>query len=278
MNCERIRQQIPECLAGRLDQDGRDVLVAHLETCPACRGEMAQLGAVWRGMQSINLPEPDPAMRSRFIEVLEAYQAGMQQAQERPIVSTRRSRWVAGWWPARAVWQTALAVLLLVAGGFGGRYLAEPHGTAVANPEMAQLKGQVESLRQLVAMSLLQDQTSPSSRIRGASYFSQIAQPDREMKDALLHTVNHDPNLNVRLSAVDALERFAANPDVRRALIDAISVQDSPLVQIALIDLLAQIDARDAVPALQKVALDSQADREVRQRAEWALQKMGVSK
>jgi len=76
MICERVREQIPECLAGRLDHATRERLVAHLETCPACRAELAELNAVWRGMGSLPEPEPDPAMRARFLEVLEAYQAG----------------------------------------------------------------------------------------------------------------------------------------------------------------------------------------------------------
>ena len=115
------------------------------------------------------------------------------------------------------------------------------------------MRGQVESLRQLVALSLLQEQ-SPSARLRGVNYSYQMTQPDREVQQALLHAVNHDTNVNVRLSAVDALAKFASNPEVRRALVDSLPVQDSPLVQIALIDLLVQLNARDAAPAMQKLA------------------------
>jgi HEAT repeat protein len=90
----------------------------------------------------------------------------------------------------------------------------------------------------------------------------------------LLHTVNHDSNVNVRLSAVDAIAKFAKNPEVRRALVDSIPVQDSPLVQIALIDLLLQLNDKDAVPALRKLALDKETNEAVRQRAESAVQKL----
>ena len=47
---------------------------------------------------------------------------------------------------------------------------------------MAQLRGQVESLRQLVALSMLQEQ-SPSARLRGVTYSYQIAQPDPQVLD-----------------------------------------------------------------------------------------------
>ena len=69
---------------------------------------------------------------------------------------------------------------------------------------MAQLRGQVENLRQMVALSMLQQQ-SPSARMRGVTYSEKIAQPDPQVLDALLQAVNHDSNVNVRLSAVDAL-------------------------------------------------------------------------
>jgi hypothetical protein len=239
-------------------------LVAHLETCPACRAELAELNAVWRGMGSLPEPEPDPAMRSRFLEVLEAYQAGRASGMTGQVGNLPHL-------PHK--WQAVLAFALLMVGVFLGRYVAEPRGPS---PEVAQLKGQVESLRQLVTLSLLQEQ-SPSSRLRGVTYSYQIAQPDAQVEQALLYAVNHDSNVNVRLSAVDALEKYAANPQIRRALADAVPVQDSPLVQIALMDLLVQLNDKQAAPALRRLAQDAQADNQVRQHAAWAAQRMEVS-
>lgn len=274
MSCERFREQIPDCLAGRLESVAREKLIAHLELCSACRADMAEIGAVWRGLESLPVPEPDPAMKPRFLEVLEAYQAGMEQARERTIVPAKTHWWMAGWWPAKAVWQTALALVLLVGGGFGGRYLAKPR---TANPEMAQLQAQVENLRQTVALSMLQDQSS-SSRIRGVSYASQVQRPGQQIEQALLSALNHDANVNVRLRAVDALENMAGNPDIQRALVDSLPLQDSPLVQVSLIDVLTSANSRAAVPALQKIVEDPKADDAVRQRAAAGIKKLEVSK
>jgi hypothetical protein len=274
MSCEKFREQIPECMAGRLESGAREKLIAHLELCSACRADMAEIGAVWRGLESLPVAEPDPAVRARFMEVLEAYQAGMEQGRERAVVTAKGRWWMAGWWPAKAAWQTALAVALLLAGGFGGHYLARPR-TAV--PEMAQLQAQVENLRQTVALSMLQDDSS-SSRIRGVSYASQVQRPDRQIEQALLYAVNHDGNVNVRLRAVDALESLAGNPDIQRALVDAIPLQDSPLVEIALIDVLTGVNDRAALPALRHLAEDAKADDAVRQRASAGVKKLEVLK
>ena len=265
MNCERIREQIPEVLAGRLDKSAREKLVEHLEGCAGCRAEVAELNVVWRGMENLKAESddaPQAAAKARFHEVLAAYEAGMAAAQ------TGGARVVK--FPARPVWQIGMAAGLLAAGIFAGRYLP---GGGAGNTEMAQLKGQVEGLRQMVALSMLQGQ-SPSARMRGVTYSEQISQPDRQVRDALLQAVNHDSNVNVRLSAVDALQKFAADPELTRAMVDSIPAQDTPLVQIALIDMLVQLNARGATEDLGRFAKNMQLDEMVRQRAAWAMHKM----
>lgn len=277
MNCERVKEQIPECLAGRLDKAEREKVIEHLETCAGCRGELADLGSVWRGLEELAIPaEPEPVMKSRFMEVMEAYQEGLLAAQahaERqtaPAPITAKKTWT-GFWPRRPIWQFALTAALLTLGVFAGRFVGTSRGE---NPEMAQLKGQVEGLRQLVALSLLQEQ-SPSQRMQGVTYSIQMAQPDAQVEQALVQAVTHDANINVRLAAVDGLERFASKPEVRRAMEDAIAKEESPIVQVALIDLLARLGDTGSVPALQKVARDPDTDETVRQHAVQAVQKLG---
>jgi hypothetical protein len=131
----------------------------------------------------------------------------------------------------------------------------------------------VESLHQMVALSMLQQQ-SPSARMRGVTYSEKIAQPDRQVLLALLQAVNHDSNINVRLSAVDALQKFAGDPEMARAVVDSIPGQVSPLVEIALIDMLVQLNARGVAPDLAQISKDMRMDEMVRQRAAWAAHKM----
>jgi hypothetical protein len=276
MICDRMREQIPECLAGRLDATAREKLIDHLDTCSACRAEVAELGVVWRGFESMSEPEPSPAMRTRFLETLGAYQEGYQEAQRKQAYAVPQKSWWSLLW-ARPAWQAAFSAALLLAGGMAGRYVAGERAAVTRNPEMAHLQAQVENLSQLVTLSLLQEQ-SPSARLRGVTYSYQVTQPDPEVEQELLRTVNHDENINVRLSAVVAIAKFAKNPEVRRALVDSIPVQESPLVQIAVIDLLVQLNDKDAVPALRKLALEKETDEGVRQRALSALQKLEKSR
>jgi len=80
----------------------------------------------------------------------------------------------------------------------------------------------------------------------------------------------------VRLSAVEALEKYAAKNEIRRALEDAVAVQESPTVQVALIELLVHVNDTDSAPMLQKVSHDPDTDETVRQQAAQALQKLAA--
>lgn len=286
MICERCREQIPEVLAGRLDKAAREKVIEHMETCSACRAELAELGVVWRGLEALAVPsaEPQPALRDRFLEVLHAYEAGLEAGKAAQIAAAPARRpspaaegvrpWYMHFWPSRPAWQFAMAAALLVAGGLAGKLAFTPRGE---NPELALLKGQVEGLRQLVALSMLQDQ-SAGSRLRGVTYSIEMAQPDNQVLQSLLYALNNDETVDVRLATVDALEKYAADPTVRRALVDSVARQESPLVQVALMDLLVHLNDKEALPALQRLSADPQVDETVRHRAVAAMQKLGLKK
>jgi HEAT repeat protein len=131
----------------------------------------------------------------------------------------------------------------------------------------------VEGLRQTVALSLL-DGDSATSRLEGISWSNQVQRPDNELVLALLTTLNHDQNINVRLASVDALEKLAGDTAVRRALEESIPLQESPLVQIALVDALVHLRDNAAIDELRKLSSDHAANASVRQRAQWGLQKL----
>ena len=69
----------------------------------------------------------------------------------------------------------------------------------------------------------------------------------------MLQTLNNDPNVNVRLATIEALYQHAENPTVREGLIAAITKQDSPLVQIALADVMLSLQEKKSVAELQKL-------------------------
>ena len=228
---------------------------AHLASCDACRNEVSRIGAFWQSLDLLPVEEPSGQVRERFYEMLGAYRQGLASAEPR-----KAFHW----------WQMAAAAALLVV-GLGIGYVARGNGQPPA--EVSQLREEVASMRQLVALSLMQQQ-SASERLRGVSWAYQAEPSDREILGALVSAVNHDTNVNVRLAAVDALRRFAASPETRRAVVDALPSQTTPLVQVALIDLLVDFKERDATGVLKRLAANGEVNDGVRQQAEWALEKL----
>lgn len=254
MTCEEIKPLLAEYWSRSLGPEDRAVVEQHLEACASCRAEAARLETLWRNLALLPADEPDGALRERFYETLSAYRDGAATG--------------ATVWP---VLSRIAAGLALLAAGAGIGYGLRSNQTS-AN-EITQLRGEVSNMRQLVTLSLLQQQ-SASERLRGVSWAVRAEPSDTEVLDALLSHVNHDPNVNVRLAAVDALRPFASNRVTREAVMEALAGQTEPIVQVALIDLLVELKEKDAARELQRVAVDDMADSGVRERARWALEKL----
>lgn len=267
MTCEESRLLIAEELFGArsaTDGNAKDELDAHLATCPECRAEAEPVRKVWRQLASIPEPEPRPGMSTRFYAALDAYQQAHAEKAARGFWS---------WWPSKPVWQFAMSMGCLAVGLLcGAFFLGGParSGAPASSGEIAQLRKEMTGMRQLVTLSLLQQQ-SASERLRGVT-FSYRAEPnDMEVLGALLRTVSSDTNVDVRLAAVDALRNFGNSPVARRGLRNALPRQDSPLVQISIIDALTEMRDNEAIAAMQSLAQTPGLDANVQQRITEAL-------
>jgi HEAT repeat protein len=87
---------------------------------------------------------------------------------------------------------------------------------------------------------------------------------DEKVIQALLQTLNNDPNINVRLVTVETLRQFADEPQVREGLIQSITRQESPLVQIALADVMVGLQEKRSVKQLQRLLEQENLDETVK--------------
>lgn len=267
MKCEDYRAQLPEYWEGALEENERVGLEMHLASCTGCRAEADSLGRIWHGLARIPLAKPSPDLRRRFYDRLDAYQQGLLETPA-PLASAGPGLFerLRSWWTMRPAFQIGAAVALLAIGFFTGYRVDDKRD----NLQLSNLRSEVNNMRQLVTLSLLQQQNA-SERLKGVNWAYRVEQSDTEVLSALLYTVNHDTNVNVRLAAVDALRTFAESPVARKGLVQAIGKQDSPTVQVALIDTLTELRDTEAVPTLQALSKDANTNPEVRGRAQWAL-------
>ena len=234
------------------------------------RGEADSLDAAWRMLDGIDAPAPDSdRMRARLDAVLDALEHAAPVAPPRWF----RRGGVDG---VRfyAMQGLAAAAVLLVGIVIGRFVVAAPTRPADSFSEISAMRSEMRELREMFSLSLMQQQ-SASDRLKGVTWTGQLDRPSGEVISALLDALMHDPNVNVRLATIDALERFASREDVRRTAIDAVDRQMSPLVQIALIDFLVKANERQSAPMLRRLAQDPRVNTAVRSRAAWGLQQLG---
>jgi hypothetical protein len=211
-------------------------------------------------------------MRERFSAMVAAERASTTG---RPASRPVRGRTTALLsWSGKPLAQMAMAASLLLVGVIVGRSTANQSAKPHPTSEIAEVRTELHDMRQLLTLSLMQQQ-SATERLRGVSWTAQIEQPDNEVVAALLDTLLHDPNVNVRLAAVDALRRVSERPDVRlgtkRAVTDPAS---SPLIQVAVIDFMVETRDPQAPALLRSLVQDTSVDESVRGRAQWGLDRL----
>ncbi len=260
MTPEEVQQMIPDYLAGRLDAAQTRTFKEHLTGNAELLMQVEELRATWQNLGLIPAVQPSAALRARFYRRVHDIQSG------RVPVPRGVFLWPKVTFPS-FIWQATMVLVLFCLGIYAGR-LTMNRPASASDPK--QLQEQVQTLRQSLALSLL-DRQSASARLEGASFGGQVDHPDRDLLSALVTTLQHDPNTNVRLAALDALENFSSQPPVRQAMINALGEQDSPLVQIALIDALVHIREPQAAREFRKLSTEADANAAVRQRAQWAL-------
>lgn len=268
MKCERAGELLPDYLEGTLKQQDARLLEEHLETCAECQKEVA----LARDLAVLPIGEPSPALRARFEAVLDAYEEGRKEGSRVAVEKQNPRSWL-GWnWLRSPVLAMAGTAVLLAAGFFGGRYVSNMND-AHSQAQLASVESELTNMRQLMVISLLQEE-SASERLQGVSMSTREEKGDPQILSALLHTLRYDSSVDVRLAALDALSRHGSRPQVRQGLVEALGTQQSPLVQVQLIDLLVQLHDRSVVDQLQKIEQDTHTDPAVRQRAQRAIDQL----
>ena len=119
--------------------------------------------------------------------------------------------------------------------------------------------------KEMMMLSLLEKE-SATDRLKAVSLTGEFSNASEQVTHALLKTLTMDDNVNVRLAALDALRPYAANSAVRAELIRAIAKQDSPLVQIALAELMAALQEKSSLKEFEKLLKDDKTPSEVKKR------------
>lgn len=274
MNCQRAQDHFIDHQDGTLPPDDAAQLRAHLSSCPTCQREWSALHEITRVVDQLPAGEPSPRLRENFYALLETHQRDADSPSPFALAKSRLDRFFEALLPAQPALQFAFALALLAAGVLAGaRFLARPAAAVPdenARQELAALRAQVNSMNQLVTYSLLQ-QKSTSERLQSVLATLDLKSPDRKVLTDLVGALAFDPSVNVRLSAVEALAPHTREDLVRAGLLAALPRESAPLVQLAMIELLASARETAAEPIFDQLIRNPQADENVRDAAKRAL-------
>lgn len=276
MNCTRVQECFIDYQDGTLPPDESAALRAHLASCPTCQREWSALQEMTRKLDTlVGDPEPGPRLRENFYAMLETHQREADAPSPFALARSRIDRFFAALLPAQPALQFAFALALLIGGLFAGQHYLAPKPVAApvddsAKKELVALKAQVDSMSQLVAVSLLQQQ-STSDRLQTVLAKMDLKSPDRKVLTDLVGALAFDPSINVRLSAVEALAQHTDDALVRAGVLYALPKERAPLVQVAMIELLAGAREQKAESVFEKLSRDEALDINVRDAARRAL-------
>lgn len=267
MKCEQIAELLPDFLRGCLERERSEIVEQHLANCAECRDDVD----VWQKLALLPAALPSPDSRERFEVMLQAYEAGRELRAANPPSKQEAAprRGFFNWLRTPAA-GLAWGLALLIVGFFAGNGLSR---SSPRSEDIAVMRSELSSMRQLVVLSMLQQQ-SASERLQAVSYSQREAQLDPQVLSALLYTLRHDASVDVRLAALDALGRRSGQPQVRKGVTDALQNQQSPLVQVALIDQLVEWRDPDLSQRLRDFEQSPDLNPVVRERAKWALSKI----
>ena len=269
MSCEKIQERFADYLTGDIDEEGLRAVRDHIAVCPDCRQELQDLTAVWAKLGVLPDEQPSGALRTRFYSMLEEAKAEAARSERKAAGRGFLSAFGDWFTFRRPSFAASFSAFLLLAGMAAGWFLS---GGRLAPGRLATLQREVEDMRQAAAVTLLR-QPSAADRLQGISYTADVERPEAGTLEALINTLDNDPNPNVRLAAVEALYLFRNRPGVKDNLVRSLSTQTSPLVQVALIDLLVEIRDQKAAAALKALVERNELNPEVKKFAEDGLKK-----
>jgi hypothetical protein len=264
MKCEEVETKMIDYLDRNLEESIRLEIERHLETCERCLDELKDSQQVLNLISNDEMIKPDDSLRINFYHMLHSE---IKKSEERSISSL--SKPLSPWYNTSR-YRYAAAIALLVCGTFVGLFLHSELNNRYASNELKQLHSEVSDLKKATMLTMLKGESS-SDRIQAVSYAGDLGKADENVIEVLIKTLNNDKNVNVRMAAAYALSKFADERAVCDSLVKSLSLQSDPILQVTLINILAERKEKSALRPIQEIIANKSTLKEVRAVAENSL-------
>jgi len=244
MKCEEVNINLPEYIDRKLDETTSAAIRSHLESCPSCKALHSELSSFLNYMDSFPALEVPEGMKEEF----EGMVASLGNQEKKKILLI-------------PMWTKIAAMVVFAFGTYGLGFQVGSHkGEIVQN----QLTSELSTQKQQVLLASLREYTGPQ-KIDAVYSISTTGNVSPELIDALVNTMNTDKNANVRLAAISALsEMMDKNQKVKTELIKSLTVQENPLLQISLIQVLTEKGVKEAKHQIESITNNEKTDESVK--------------
>jgi hypothetical protein len=249
MGRDKLESMLIEYIDGNLGERDRLLVEAELAKNPEAKILHEQLKEVMGRMNDAVQLVPGEALKKSFEHFLS------QEATKKPGAKSVTM--------VPMFYRIAAGIILLMVVGVTAYWIRKDMQN---QDRLAEMQKALEDNKR-VMMALLDNEYSASKRMQGVSVAYEMKKPDDEIVRVLVRTLNSDPNTNVRLAALDALSKFSSEDEVRRSLIESLSTQKDPIIQIALIQLMVQMKEKTVIKQLERMTKDSKTMKAVKDEA-----------
>jgi Putative zinc-finger/HEAT repeats len=305
MTCDSVSKLIPLYFYGELNPDEEERVEEHLHDCAECARSLERQRSLGVALDRRQVEAPQFLLEDCRADLMAAIQGG----------APRVDRSVKGPWtlflealgstfvgfhrfrqPLGAV---ALVALGFVAARFTGKPPAQPLASGAPSDEVfatvrdvkpdsaGRVQINYDETRRRTVTGSTDDQgiqrlllaaaheEDPAVRVESVGLLRSRANSS-EVRDAFINRVLHDPNVGVRLRAMEGLKLLAGDPEVRKTLAHVLVTDDSAAVRSQVVDvLLTHHD--DAMVGVLQNAVQKEDNTSVRLKVEKALKDMNAS-
>jgi hypothetical protein len=239
MSEEKIKALVLKYNQGLVDDSEKIILEQLLDKGAIQLEDLLDAESIQSDLLKLRVPSPSNKLNEQFYDMLKG-----EIQKSRPLFSWKEFFT----WP-QVMTRLAFTMLILITGVAVGRFFfpAEQNTTKVE-----QLTGEISDLKEMVMLSLL-EKDEATERLRAVSLTEDMSDVSSKVAGALFQTLNNDENVNVRLAALEALKPYVHSSEIREQLVHSIAKQESPLVQVALAELMGAIQEKSSVSELKKI-------------------------
>lgn len=257
MKCEELEPIMIDYLDGKLDGNRNQEIEKHLETCERCLDELRDIQKMLELISNEEMIKPDDSLKINFYHMLHN-EIRKNEIRENDTNLIKQIKWY-----DKSVYRIAAGIALLICGTFLGILVNSGINNSGQAKELSQLKSEVNELRKTAMFTMLKDESS-TYRIQAVNYADEMDYPDENIINALVETLNNDRNINVRMAAAYALAKFTSRRSVCDSLVESLSLQNDPILQITLINILVDLGEKSALEPIQQIINSDETLEEVK--------------